>query len=192
MMAQKYTSKPIRLSPAMRRAAFKRALLQFHKVDHSGASFQARIFFNNPRANEMTPMTLEEGYAARFHIFGHGRCWGDAGHCDVPTERRPFDRRSPHPLTPREVEVVVTDALRKVALQTDTVTITVVPVIYAAADKRDMKDCFHFKHLTLLLRSSHGLLEGPASDVRPIAPVAAQEEALSEKHQAKPGRKQKK
>ena len=192
MMAQKYTSKPIRLSPAIRRAAFKRAVLQFHKVDHSGASFQARIFFNNPKANEKTPMTLEEGYAARFHIFGHGRCWGDAGHCDVPTVRRPFDVRSPHPLTPREVEVVVTDALRKVALQTDTVTITVVPVIYAAADKRDMKDCFHFKNLTLLLRSSHGLLESAAPEFRPTIPVAAQEKAVGEEHQAKPGRKQKK
>lgn len=191
MMAQKYTSKPIRLSPAMRRAAFKRAVLQFHKVDHSGASFQARIFFNNPRANEKTPMTLEEGYAARFHIFGHGRCWGDAGHCDVPTARRPFDVRSPHPLTPREVEVVVTDALRKVALQTDTLTITVVPVIYAASDKRDMKDCFHFKDLTLLLRSSHGLLENPAAEFRSAVPVASQE-AVAEKHQAKPETKKKK
>jgi hypothetical protein len=176
----------------MRRAAFKRAVLQFHKVDHSGASFQARIFFNNPRANEKTPMTLEEGYAARFHIFGHGRCWGDAGHCDVPTVRRPFDVRSPHPLTPREVEVVVTDALRKVALQTDTVTITVVPVVYAAADKRDMKDCFHFENLTLLLRSSHGLLESAVPEFRPAIPVAAQEDAVGEEHQAKPGRKQKK
>ena len=192
MMAQKYTSKPIALSPAMRQAAFKRAVLQFHGVDHSGASFQARIFFNNTRANENTPMTLQQGYAARFHIFGHGRCWGDAGHCDVPSERRPFDPRSPHPLTPREVEVVVTDALLKVALESETVTITVVPVIYAAADKRDMKDCFHFKNLTLLLRSSHGLLEDPASGFRPPVPLAAQEKAVAEKTKAKQARKRRK
>jgi hypothetical protein len=192
MMAQKYTSKPIRLSPAMRRAAFKRAVLQFHQVDHSGASFQARIFFNNPRANESTPMTMEQGYAGRFHVFGHGRCWGDPGHCDVPAERRPFDPRSPHPLTPREVEVVVTDALRKVALQSETVTITVVPVIYAATDERDRKDCFHFKNLTLLLRSSHGLLEGPLPEFRPAVPVESEAEIVAEKTQPKPVRKRRK
>jgi hypothetical protein len=192
MMAQKYTSKPIRLSPAMRRAAFRRAVLQLHQVDHSGASFQARIFFNNPRANENTPTTLEQGYAGRFHVFGHGRCWGDPGHCDVPTERRPFDPRSPHPLTPREVEVVVTDALRKVALESETVTITVVPVIYAATDERDRKDCFHFKNLTLLLRSSQGLLEGPFPESRSDIPVESQAALVAEKRQAKPSRKRRK
>jgi len=192
MMAQKYTSKPIRLSPAMRRAAFRRAVLQLHQVDHSGASFQARIFFNNPRANENTPTTLEQGYAGRFHVFGHGRCWGDPGHCDVPTERRPFDPRSPHPLTPREVEVVVTDALRKVALESETVTITIVPVIYAATDERDRKDCFHFKNLTLLLRSSQGLLEGPFPESRSDIPVEPPAALVAEKSQAKPSRKRRK
>lgn len=161
MMAKTYTSKPIPLSPAMRRATFKRAVLQLHEVDHSGASFQGRVFFNNPEANETTEMTLDTGYAGRFHIFGHGRCWGDVGHCDLPKERRPFDTRSPHPLTPREVEIIVTDALLRVARQAETVTITVVPVIYAASEQSDMEDCFHFNGLTLLLRSSHGLLELP-------------------------------
>jgi hypothetical protein len=75
---------------------------------------------------------------------------------------------------------VVTDALRKVALESETVTITVVPVIYAASDERDRKDCFHFKNLTLLLRSSHGLLEGPFPESQPAGPVQAQAAAVAE------------
>jgi hypothetical protein len=164
MTAEIYTSKPIELSPAMRRAGFKHAVLEFHKVDHSGASFQARVFFNNPEATEETPQTLENGYAGRFHILGHGRCWGDPGHCCVPTEHRPFDNRSPHPLTPREVEVDVTDALKKAAIKGDPLRITVVPVIYSAPEQSDMMDCFHFDGLTIRLRSSHGLLEDPILD----------------------------
>jgi len=161
MTAEIYTSKPIELSPAMRRACFKHAVLEFHKVDHSGASFQGRVFFNNPEANEQTPQTLENGNAGRFHIFGHGRCWGDPGHCCVPTERRAFDPRSPHPLTPREVQVDVTQALQNVARKSEPLKITVVPVIYSAPEESDRKDCFHFDGLTLKLRSSHGLLEDP-------------------------------
>ena len=161
MMSEKYISKPIPLTPAIRLCAFECAELQFHNVDHSGASFQARIFFNNADADEATPRDLEHGYAGCFHVFGHGKCWGDEGHCEASAERRPFDLRSPHPLTPREAEVVVTDALRRIASQTDQVIVTVVPIVMATMDPDDAKDCFHFENLSLLVRSSHGLLEDP-------------------------------
>lgn len=159
MIAKKYTSKSIALSSAMRKGEFKHAILEFHKVDHSGASFQARVFFNNSRASKDTPMTLEKGYAGKFHIFGHGRCWGDTGHCHVQQTPRPFDNRSPHPLTPREVRVEVTDALKRVAQKESKLVITVVPVIYATLEKGEKQDCFHFSGLTLRIRSSYGLLE---------------------------------
>jgi tyrosinase len=157
MIAKKYTSKSIKLSPAMLRCEFKHAILEFHQVDHSGASYQARIFFNNPKATEKTPLLAEQGYAGKFHIFGHGRCFGDKGHCHIPAQRRPFDTRSPHPLTPREVTVEVTDALKLAARASEELIITVVPIIYASYDRAKRQDCFHFDGMRIRLRSSYGL-----------------------------------
>jgi len=161
MMSQKYTSQPIALTPAIRKTDFKRADLIFHDVDHSGPSYQGRVFFNNPEADESTPRTLEKGFAGEFTIFAHGRCWGDQGHCMVPEQRREFDQRSPHPLTPRPVAVNVTAALRKAARETDKISVTVVPVVKSYLDEEEAKDCFHFNKLSLRIRSSHGLLEDP-------------------------------
>ena len=62
---------------------FFRADLIFTGVDHSGLSYEVRVYLNNPRATATTPRTSEEGYAARFAVFGHGNCFGEAGHCEV-------------------------------------------------------------------------------------------------------------
>src|SRR5450432_3835270 len=102
MKARKFSSKKVTLPASIQKAGFRHALLIFQGIDQSGPSYQARIFFNNPRASETTPMTPERGYAGKFHVFGNGRCWGDEEHCDVPEVRREFDNRSPHPLTPRQ------------------------------------------------------------------------------------------
>jgi hypothetical protein len=81
-------------------SAFGRADLVFKGVDHSGLSYEVRTFLNNLEADETTPRTVEEGYGGRFVIFGHGGCYGDVGHCEIPTEPRgPYDFRLPHPLT---------------------------------------------------------------------------------------------
>jgi tyrosinase len=154
MVARKFTSKPIALPAAVRTAAFKHAELDFFEVDHSGASYQGRVFFNNPSADENTPRELESGYAGAFHIFGHGGCFGEVGHCEV-MERRADDTRNRHPLTPTEVSVDVTQTLRHVASR-DQLTVTVVPVILSATPKSDTEDCFHFDGMRLLLRNPHG------------------------------------
>src|SRR6266496_260174 len=85
---QKYLSPAIELTPLA--AGFARADLEFHGVDHSGASFEARIFFNNPGATAATEKTPANGYAGAFHIFGHGGCYGDLGHCEVKGLPRAF------------------------------------------------------------------------------------------------------
>src|SRR5215469_8045801 len=72
---------------------FYRADLVFEGVDHAGATFEARVFLNNETANENTPTTGEQGYAGSFHIFGHGGCFGEAGHCEVRSNPRPYDPR---------------------------------------------------------------------------------------------------
>ncbi len=106
---------------------FQRADLVFYGVDHSGPSFEARIYLNNPGAKLTTPRDAESHYAGSFTVFGHSGCAGDAGHCEVPTgPRDPFDRRPPHPLTPQTKTVIVTDALRRI--DDDQLKLTVVPV----------------------------------------------------------------
>ena len=65
---------------------FYRADLEFHGVDHSKASFEGRMFINNPDAGPDTP-TSHESYVGSFWVFGHGGCAGGEGHCEPPAER---------------------------------------------------------------------------------------------------------
>jgi hypothetical protein len=114
----------------LQRGDFKRADLVFEGVDHAGPSYEARVFLNNPNATAETPRTPGEGYAGSFHIFGHGNCFGDVGHCEVDDRgKAPHDLRLPHPLTPARKLVTITDTLKAV-LQRDggLRQVTIVPV----------------------------------------------------------------
>lgn len=134
---------------------FSRADLEFRGVDHSGPSFEARVYLNNPDAGAETPLTEDTGYAGSFWVFGHGGCFGEAGHCDVPEgPKGPFDRRLPHQLTPQFRTVVITDAFRRV-LRADggsTFTATVVPVVREnpASLVRDTADPLQFESVSLI------------------------------------------
>jgi hypothetical protein len=148
-MAQPYVSPKIRLDQI--KPDFKRADIQFHDIDHSGASFEARVFLNNPKANEKTAKTPARGYAGSFHIFGHGGCWGDPGHCEV-REQRAYDPRPGHPMTPGRKTLIATEAIRRVLKKGEKgeVTITVVPVVTAATEKCDTEHVLHFKRLSIV------------------------------------------
>lgn len=114
---------------------FARADLYFHNVDHSWSSFEARVFLNNPKAGPKTPQDNPSGYAGSFFVFGHGGCYGDEGHCDVPQKpASDFDRRPAHQLTPTSKFVIVTDALKRILqdAKAETVEVTVVPVVRAS------------------------------------------------------------
>ncbi len=129
---------------------FSRADLEFIDVDHSGASFEARVFINNPGANENTPATEDTGYAGSFSIFGHGGCFGDVGHCEVHERRDEFDFRPTHALAPAKKVVVATEAItRAVQLKTD-ITITVVPIVKSWTDKSDRDNVLKFDHINLV------------------------------------------
>jgi len=123
-----YVSDPIPLPPLEEAHQITRADLVFYGVGHRGDSYEGRVFFNAPDAGPATPMEAEAGYAGSFTIFGHGGCYGDVGHCDVPTEPADaFDLRPPHPLTPYNLTVIVTEALSRV--EGEQLTVTVVPVV---------------------------------------------------------------
>ena len=124
-----YVSKSVGLAPGDVGATYHRADLVFDGVDHSGHSYALRIFFNNPGATETTDTSAENGYAGSVYVFGHGGCFGDQGHCEVPVDRGPFDLRPPHQLTPAKMWLEVTDAVRQVAQRQEGLVITVVPVV---------------------------------------------------------------
>ncbi|MEA2370353.1 MAG: hypothetical protein QOH12_747 [Solirubrobacteraceae bacterium] len=141
-----FTSAPVDLP--FGEGAYTRADLVFYELDHSGPSFEGRIFFDNPGADPSTPLDAEHGYAGSFHVFGHGGCFGEDGHCDVPTgPRDPFDLRPPHQLTPITKTVIVTAALAR--LTGKAVEITVLAVI-RGADGREAASLLEFRDLRLL------------------------------------------
>jgi hypothetical protein len=138
-MVERFVSDPIDLpSRDVETEAPSRVDLVFYDVDHSGASYEARIFINAPGADASTPRD-DPHYAGSYCIFGHGGCFGDVGHCDVPTgPRDPFDLRPPHQLVPASKTVIVSDAFsRLVAPGDETITVTVVAFV-PGADRHDV------------------------------------------------------
>lgn len=128
-----YHSAPIVLANLDR--DFTRADIQFHNLDHSGASYEGRVFLNNLDADGTTEATPANGYAGAFHIFGHGGCFGDEGHCDV-RPRRTYDPRPAHHLTSAAKTVIATEAISAARSSNgQTLTITVVPVVTSLTEK---------------------------------------------------------
>jgi hypothetical protein len=112
---------------------YTRADIELEGLDHSGSTYEGRIYLNNPDAGPDTDTTPENGYAGSYYIFGHGGCYGGEGHCEV-APRAPYDPRPPHPLSPTRAVVIATDAIRKAAAGPK-MTITVVPVVMSTTDK---------------------------------------------------------
>lgn len=115
-------------------AAFDRADLIFENVPHMMGSYEIRVFMNNKRATAKSKRTAKQGYAGRFRVFGHGGCFGAAGHCD---ERLAESIASPdpltgrrHPLTPHTRMLTVTEPLRKLLKGKDgkLKSLTLVPI----------------------------------------------------------------
>jgi hypothetical protein len=131
---------------------FTRADVVFTGVDHSTSSYEVRLFFNNPAATADTARTPDERYAGRFTVFGHGGCYGDEGHCDVPEPSTdPTDLRPPHPLTPLDTYVTVTEALRSLLTDDALRTATLVPVslVPRRSDRGPALELLHFADVTL-------------------------------------------
>lgn len=109
--------------------AFTRADLYLYGLDHSGPSYQVRVFLNAPDAGPDTPLDPEAGYAGSVTVFGHGRCFGDEGHCEPRGPVTPFDRRLPHQLEPASRVLICTDAVRRALEQRGDLGVTLVPVV---------------------------------------------------------------
>jgi len=129
---------------------FVRADLEFIGVDHSGPSFEARVFVNNPTADINTPPTEASGYAGSFNVFGHGGCFGDVGHCDVQERADTFDPRPSHPLAPMKKVVIATNAIRNAVKQGADINVTVVPLVKSWTDKTAINEVLQFDHINLI------------------------------------------
>ena len=147
-VAEKYSSTSLSLEGI--RKGFARADLRFDGVDHSQTTYEARVFLNNTNASDKTPLTLDQGYAGRFYIFGHGGCFGDVGHCEVRGPRRPFDPRPSHPLTPATKYIVATDAIRQALSKGTTVTVTVIPIVLSGTKLCDYKNVLKFEKISVI------------------------------------------
>jgi hypothetical protein len=146
-------SPPMTVSVERPQGDFYRADLELHGVDHSKASYEGRVFLNNPGASVETPRDDAHGYAGSFYIFGHGGCAGDEGHCVVPEEQRPFDLRREHQLTTVSKRIVITEPLRR-ALQagSSALQVTIVPVV--AAEDADIYSDALLSNLLMVERVS--------------------------------------
>ena len=77
-------------------------------MEQAGPGYEARVFLNNPDADQNTPRTAEHGYAGSFHVYGLG----------VPLPEKAAIQKS----------VMATDAVRAATKDSSHVTVTVVPV----------------------------------------------------------------
>ena len=144
------TEPPLELSPSTARGEFTNADIVFYEVEHRGRSFEARVFLNAPEADLNTPLTIEAGFAGSFVVFGHGGCFGDKGHCTVPTgPRDPFDSRPPHGLTPQTKLVDITEALKAPRCAGETLMVSVIAVI-PGEEQTGPADVLFFSELRLL------------------------------------------
>ena len=143
-----FTSPPIKIFSHDKEHDFYRADIIFYGVDHSGPSYEGRVFLNNNRANENTPMDEENGYAGSYYIFGHGGCFGDVGHCDL-LPRRTYDSRAQHPLVGADKSIDATKMIQKALETTDEIIVTIVPIIAKGGRKSDIKDVIRMERIRM-------------------------------------------
>ena len=107
-----------------------RADLTFSGLDHSGPSYEVRVYFNTPDAGPDSACTSAAGFVARFAVFGHGGCFGEEGHCELTEPVSAFDRTHPPQLVPATRVLEVTAAIKALVERHDSnVQVTLVPVV---------------------------------------------------------------
>lgn len=135
---------------------FYRADLEFHGIDHSGISYEARVFLNNKKANHETELNELNNYVGSFYVLAHGGCFGDAGHCIVKPRKDPYDDRLSHPLTPAFKFLTITSKLNKIIKESNQIIVTLVPIIKREpelekeSDMGDIHNVIKFEEIKLV------------------------------------------
>ena len=116
-----YTAPPISVTSFR---GVRRAELVFGGVDQAGPSFEARVFLNNPDADESTTQTPETGYAGSFHVYGYGEPAPPA-----IAATKAMQAKGGGPIVPIEKRLHADEAAVRAALEgSDELAVTVVPV----------------------------------------------------------------
>ena len=147
-----YVAKPIKINLTSFKHKIYRADLEIDGIDHSGASYEGRVFLNNPEADRDTPRNLKNGYVGSIYVFAHGGCYGDSGHCEIRKERRRYDYRSSNPLLPIKKRLIITNALLKMK-GTKNIRVTIVPILSRNLPVRnisDLEDVIKIKTIRIL------------------------------------------
>ncbi len=113
--------------------AFRRADLEFYRINHFRPSYNVNVYFNDPDVDESTDSRDRATYAGSFSIFGHTTCVGDEGHCVEHIDQFRFDDRPSPPLTRAFKRIMVTEALRR-NLDRAELTITLIATSSPRAD----------------------------------------------------------
>lgn len=132
-----YVSPPLEL-PDPDIADILRVDLQVFDVEHREASYEVRIFLNEPEADGATMRDADHGYAGSFFVFGHGGCVGDTMHCHVPANPpHRYDIRPRHKLTPQTRVIELTEAWRRLAESSEEVSSATVTLVAVNAVEPD-------------------------------------------------------
>lgn len=114
-----YTAAPLRVAPS-RKAG--RAELVFSGVDLAGPSFEARVFLNNPKADETTRLTPEAGFAGSFYVYAYGEP-------APPAVTAAGTRAEERSIAPIEKRLEIDEPALTAALEeSGELTVTVVPI----------------------------------------------------------------
>jgi hypothetical protein len=149
-VGNKLTSPPLSVYFNSEENDFYHIDIEFYGVDVSGPSYQGRVYVNNPDANENTPLDEKNRNVGSYYIFGHYGCFGDEGHCELPT-RRPYDSRSKIDVKPCYKSIEATKVLKKYIQSGKEIVLTIVPLISKAGRKTeiDTKDVVHIQRIRI-------------------------------------------
>lgn len=126
MGVRRFTSDPIPIPAAAsgsQRAPLERVDVVVDGLDQAGPSFEARVFVDNPDADERTPLDPAEGYVGSIHVYGYGQLPDDPPSPAEGSGPRP-------PLAPMRRVLPATEAMRELVARGRPVVVTVVAVPY--------------------------------------------------------------
>lgn len=143
-------TEPVARADAVPAGDFSSAHLEIGGIKHTGSSYEGRVFLNAPGATLESGTDPTEGYIGSFHVFGHGGCFGAAGHCDAPHDRRRFDNRPLARAIRMKKRVDITEALRSAAAAGDELQFTIVARVSDGIPGLDPEGVLDVKRLSIV------------------------------------------
>jgi tyrosinase len=141
-------TQPVDSAAAIPADDFSSAYLEIGGIKHTGSSWEGLVYLNNPDATLATGADATAGYVGSFHVFGHGGCFGAAGHCEAPHERRRFDNRPLNRAIRMKKRLEVSAALR--TLSTPDLQFTIVARVTDGIPGLDPEGVLDVKRLSIV------------------------------------------